>query len=461
MQVALHSLLGLGGAASIALGDARQQSIRRHAFPLWDSLFSDTRATIPLQASPLGHAFVNRIRDVHNALRDASPLANEDLLNFHNSQYFGELRIGTPGKPFVVVFDTGSSTLWVPGAQCSAGGCQHHSRFDVNQSTTFHALKTMEDEEYIQYGTGACILDLGEDTVQIGPLSVHNQTFGMAVKESTHPFVDLPFDGLVGLGFPDPGSPLTELPLVDNMMAQHVLRRNMFAVYMSDDIDKPGAISFGSVDPRYVVRGHHPVWFPVISTDYWVVPLEDIMIDGQPLHLCRRHKCRAAVDTGSSLITAPSRFLLPFLDKLNVNEDCSNVNDLPVITLTLPDVDDRLIDFNLAPRDYILQETDERGQKHCAPAFMPIDIPPPRGPLFVLGNNFIRKYYTIFDRDNMLVGFMTANHRTPVTKLTEEESAGMSAADDPPPEPLIGDGSRVYPGSLWSLLLAVWLTSRY
>lgn len=41
-------------------------------------------------------------------------------------------------------------------------------------------------------------------------------------------------------GFPDPGSPATELPLIDNMKAQGILKRNLFGLYMSSDIDQPG-----------------------------------------------------------------------------------------------------------------------------------------------------------------------------------------------------------------------------
>eukprot|EP01068_Selenidium_serpulae_P010338 Selendium_serpulae@DN5437_c0_g1_i2.p2 len=281
---------------------------------------------------------------------------------------------------------------------------------------------------YIQYGTGACVLRLGQDTVQMGSIAVHNQSIGMAVKESTMPFSELPFDGLVGLGFPEQGGNNDEMrPIVDNMKLQKTLKQNMFSFYFSDSTSKPGAISFGAIDPRYIFPGDEPAMIPLISTDYWEIAIHGIAVGDNDLDLCSKKRCRAAVDTGSSLITAPSAVVMPLLAELNIADDCSNKDTLSNLTFVLKDMDKRRIELNLEPADYVLEEVDEHGTKHCAAGFIPMDIPAPRGPLFVLGNNLIRKYYTIFDRDNMAVGFMKANHGHEIEQFSSS-ATGMWAS---------------------------------
>lgn len=330
----------------------------------------------------------------------------ERLTNFMDAQYYGVISIGTPPQEFTVLFDTGSSNLWVPSIHCSFFdlACWVHRRYNSKKSSTYVQNGT---EFSIRYGRGSLSGFISEDTVSIAGLPVPGQRFGEAVKQPGITFAVARFDGVLGMAYPSI-SVANVTPVFDSAMAAKLLPQNIFSFYINRDPTAAvgGELMLGGTDPQFYTGDLHYV--NVTRKAYWQINMDGVVV-GNQLTLCKS-SCQAIVDTGTSLIVGPSQEIralqkaigaLPlFMGEYIIK--CEKIQSLPVISFN---IGGRM--FNLTGEDYIMKES-QMGTSVCISGFMAMDIPPPAGPLWILGDVFIGRYYTVFDRNADRVGFATA-----------------------------------------------------
>lgn len=326
---------------------------------------------------------------------------NEPLINYLDVEYFGTISIGSPPQNFTVIFDTGSSNLWVPSVYCSSPACKTHPVFHPSQSSTYEEVG---NHFSIQYGTGSLTGIIGADQVSVEGLTVEGQQFGESVKEPGQTFVNAEFDGILGLGYPSLAVGGVT-PVFDNMMAQNLVDLPMFSVYMSSAPQGGSELTFGGYDPSHFSGSLN--WIPVTKQGYWQIALDGIQV-GDTVMFCSEG-CQAIVDTGTSLITGPSHKIKQLQEAIGATPmdgeyavDCANLNTMPNVAFLLNGVS-----YTLSPTAYILPDLVD-GMQFCGSGFQGLDIQPPSGPLWILGDVFIRQFYSVFDRGNNQVGLAPA-----------------------------------------------------
>lgn len=322
-----------------------------------------------------------------------------------------------------VVFDTGSTNIWVDSDLCKKGACTRRPRkYDHTKSRSFSSPPTTVLIS-IQFGTGAITGPQGIDDFHVGPFTIYNQSFGMIETEEGFVFYEVPFEGILGLAFPSM-SANGAVPFFDNIINQQALDKNIFSFYFSLADPAANAVFWGGVDPAFFTG---PIeYFKVVDPFYWSVTLlafkigshdltEELRVSGPPG--AGNKTIKAIVDTGTTYFSAGSKVFQHILSLLP-SVPCSQMTPQshPPVTLTLLREDGKPRDFVLDNSQYMTSVGGNvSAGSLCSPAFMSIEIPVTHAPAMVLGEVFLRNYYSVFDRGDGSesqgrVGFALARH---------------------------------------------------
>jgi len=351
----------------------------------------------------------------------ASESGEEAQKTQHKMAYFGAVKVGKDEQEFTVVFDTGSGNLIVPGYDCTSQACESHKRFDYMKSNSLaincdgsKVASGMEpDQITITFGTGHITGNCFTDQVCVGN-ACSTTNFIASQEESSAPFASFSFDGVLGLAL-DNMAQSNQFSVMNGLDTGGVLKLPLFSVVLSDSDAESSEITFGDIKQEHMASDLY--WVPVNGdAGYWEVEITDIYFNQEAQNICKG--CRVAVDTGTSELAGPSDVIAQLRQRLGVNSDCSNFDQLPKLGFGVSGPDGKPKILSLSPSEYT-----SKGVVSCPVSLMDLDVPPPKGPLFVFGIPFLQKYFTVYDHKNSRVGFAVAKHegQAPEILLEVEE----------------------------------------
>ncbi|CAI2365565.1 unnamed protein product [Moneuplotes crassus] len=309
------------------------------------------------------------------------------------------------------IYDTGSAWIWFPTTACKA--CPNENLYDIDSVINLPQDPKERDKaidktqvEVLVYGTGEVGGVRIKEDVYIypkGPQVVKNLVMlGIVVANGIEGDAA---DGILGLGPIDPNDGRGNF--VTALKQQGIIDYEMFS-FDFKPVGMKSKMIFGDIDREIAQNLSEFVWAPMEGEeDYWTLPLTGVYF-GQEKTL---HQAKyAVIDTGSStLALSEDNFLELMQSVLDTGLDCgffigekfvacicdNGFDDFPNFTLSIHGYS-----FDLSPEDYIAEEENicvilvyNLGSR----VIIEQDT-------VVLGANFLRKYYTVFDMEKSRVG---------------------------------------------------------
>jgi hypothetical protein len=356
---------------------------------------------VPLAHRPLKiEDRINMERSVEVTYGEYGQPSSIVINNYQDAQYYGEIKIGTPGQSVRVIYDTGSSNLWASNQK--PGLLSKHQYYDHSKSSSYVANGTTFN---IRYGSGPVSGVYSADTIAIGENKVEGYTFAEVdnTKGLGPAFTIGHFDGICGMGLDDisvDGVP-TPLRALANSKA---LDANVFAFYLGSG-GAAGELVLGGVDPSHYTGefSYLPVQEMVPGKmGYWEIKMDSFEINGKNMV----DSTKAIVDSGTSLLAVPTAAIKAIAKEVGAKTvlpippfnkeytiDCTSA--APAIDVMLGGKK-----YSLEKEDYVINDA---GQ--CLFGMTGLDVPAPAGPLVILGDVFMRAHYVKFDLDNKQLGF--------------------------------------------------------
>jgi len=327
--------------------------------------------------------------------------------------WWGSVAFGTPGQELQVLFDTGSSNLWVP---CL--GCENciSKVFDVESSSTSTDLS---EAFQITYGSGSVAGEVFTDYVSF-PEAITEEdgeisfmaNFACAYNEPGDVFQEMTFAGIFGLGW-DKIAVDAMIPPFDSMLDQGIVKQGVFGFYYDFYATQPiGDITFGYINDDY--HQDEIQYIGIVSETYWPLYLTSFTLStkapfGNVTWRSDELFSRALdiiVDSGTSLLALPTSVAEQIAEMVGATSyggyylaKCDA--DMPTFDFQLLGSDGVILTIHFPGKLMLLPlELTVRGKTYCL-----IGMQGGSESFVIMGDIIMQAFYTIFDVDNRRLGF--------------------------------------------------------
>eukprot|EP01095_Lingulamoeba_sp_RSL-Kostka_P017679 TRINITY_DN9359_c0_g1_i1.p1 TRINITY_DN9359_c0_g1~~TRINITY_DN9359_c0_g1_i1.p1 ORF type:complete len:448 (+),score=160.76 TRINITY_DN9359_c0_g1_i1:29-1372(+) len=367
--------------------------------------------------------------------------------------YIANVTVGTPGKEFGVIIDTGSSNFALPSIGCE--DCKTQNLFNPSSSSSFTGMpcnsadcqkctpsttsctdcSVFFGDSYcstnqpsncgfgITYGGGSSALGgyYGYDELCLGDVC-SNVTVGMIQTETPAGSFNAgpTAAGILGLASPyNACNPSCVEVVFESLVNNNKDLDNVFGVCITEE-------NGGQLDLGYInqTRVSTPLEYVPMTFDRWYnIGLKDIQIGSNSINIPKylytttNDVIGSFVDTGTSvLILGPASFdnfqstfqehysnlpgvtgagFFSSVGCITHQHMGNNLNNFPDVTMVFKGENGKDVSIPIKPSTYLL----DVGDLYC------LGIVPTPSIGAVLGDVFMMNYYIVFDRENLRLGF--------------------------------------------------------
>lgn len=332
--------------------------------------------------------------------------------------YYGPVSIGTPYQEFQVIFDTGSSDLWIPTSSCT--NCPSGvPKFSPELSSS---LEVSNQTFGIVYGSGNATGISATDTISMAGFAQQAAQFALVNRTAAILRSNLPqVSGIMGFGWSSI-SVANSVPFWEALAQAGTLTNGTFAFALTREKDLAlegvrqvnnsvpgGSLTLGGVDET--LFDGDISFVPLINKGFWLVPMGGVRVNSNAVNVTQNGtNPSVAIDTGTSLIAAPLAAVQAIYSQIpgsvpSTNPSFKGYWEYPCTTEVTISLTFGGVEYKMDPRDFNLGSP---GDGNCLGSIFELDTGAegnPQAPTWIVGDAFLKNVYSVYVFEPASVGF--------------------------------------------------------